>query len=92
MRAASDAGGAVRAKERATKGMPPPSKAAQHEQEVKQRLADHEASRQRREADAAKNAKEHASRAADAKAREERVRKRQAERTKPPASALKDPA
>jgi hypothetical protein len=95
-RAASQAGRGLRANERsasrASQAATDAQKAALHDKEVKQREAAHEAAQQRRGAEAAKNAKEHERRAAEAKEREEKARQRTAERKKPAASGLKDPA
>jgi colicin import membrane protein len=59
--------------------------------DVQKRQAEIESARQRREADAAKAAREHAEKLVQAREREERVKKRLAEKKKAPASSLKDP-
>ena len=83
--------GDERAATRAAQAASAPSMAAQREQQVRRRVAEQEAARQRRNEDAARKAREHDARLADAAARAEKMKKREAERKKPAASALQDP-
>lgn len=80
-----------RAAERAQQAASAPAKAAEREKEVAKRQAEIKASAQRRTEDAAQAAREHERRLAEAKEHEEAVKRRQAERKKPPASSLPDP-
>jgi colicin import membrane protein len=58
---------------------------------VQKRQAEIDQAKHRRDAEAAKNAREHEEKLLQAREREERVKKRLAEKKKPPASSLKDP-
>ncbi|HEY8047884.1 MAG TPA: hypothetical protein VIE63_01830 [Ramlibacter sp.] len=80
-----------RAAGRAAQAASSAQKAAERDREVQKRQADIAASKQRRETDAAKNAREHAQHVLDAKEREEKMRQRLADKAKAPASSLKDP-
>ena len=62
-----------------------------HDKDAQKRQAEIESARQRRDADAAKSAREHEEKLVQAREREERVKKRLAEKKKAPASSLKDP-
>lgn len=80
-----------RAAGRASQAASGPQKAAEHDKEVHKREAEIAASKQRRDKEAAQNAREHAERELQAKERAEKLRKKLADRKKPPASSLKDP-
>lgn len=80
-----------RAASRAAQAASAPQRAAQREKQVREKEAQLKASAQQREQDAAKAAKEHDKRVVDAQEHAEALKRRQAERTKPPASSLADP-
>ena len=94
-KAPPDANRAVRANERAAgraaQSASAPEKAAGHDAEMRKREAEIAKSKQQRDQEAARNAREHRERLLQAKEHEEQVRKREAERKKPPASSLKEP-
>jgi len=81
-----------RAADRAAQAASAAKKAVEHDNEVQKREAELAASKRHRDAEAAKNAREHEERLLQAKEREEKMKKRLAEKTKPPASSLKDPS
>jgi colicin import membrane protein len=80
-----------RAASRAAQAASAPQKAAEREKQVREKEAQLKASSQQREQDAAKAAKEHDKRVVEAKEHAEALKRRQAERTKPPASSLAEP-
>lgn len=80
-----------RAASRAAQAASAPQRAAEREKQVREKEAQLKASARQRELDAAKAAKEHEKRVVDAQEHAEALKRRQAERTKPPASSLSDP-
>ncbi|HTH80725.1 MAG TPA: hypothetical protein VL593_17260 [Ramlibacter sp.] len=80
-----------RAASRAAQAASAPERAAEREKQVREKEAQMKASARQREQDAATAAKEHDKRVVEAKEHADKLKEREAQRTKPPASALADP-